>query len=81
MKSVPAVLAPYVSGHRSGNGAKKRNGNHQLFCSWRSLAKIPAPPAHGLRFVNESPSCIPQPFFGWLRVCSISVGLFLVLFL
>ena len=43
-------------------GVGKRSGDHQVFCSWRSLLKIPAPPAHVLRLVNKS-SHICQMFF------------------
>ena len=44
-------------------GVGKRSGAHQVFCSWGSLLKIPAPPAHVLRLVNKSPSHICQMFF------------------
>ena len=56
------------------------NGTCQLFCSWRSLPKIPGPPAYALRLIDKS-SCIPQAFFKLLLLCYISAGLFIVLFI
>ena len=50
-----------VSMYLAGGGGKKMLP--QFFCSWRSLPKILAPPAHALRLVNESPSHIPQVIF------------------
>lgn len=40
---------------------------------------IHTPPAHILRLVNESVSHIPHTFSKLLLLCSISVGLFVVL--
>ena len=39
------------------------NSASQPSSSWKSLPKIPAPPAHDLRLVNRYPSCRPQAFF------------------
>ena len=42
-----------------GWGVGEAGGTCQPFCSWRSLPKIPAPPAHTLRLVSTSPFHIP----------------------
>ena len=39
-----------------GWGIGKGNSTCQLFCSWRSLPRISAPPAHALRLAKKSPS-------------------------
>ena len=62
-----------------GWGAGEGNGACWLFCSWKSLPKISAPPAQALRLVNKYPSHILQEFFQLLLLCS--VGLFVVLFI
>lgn len=67
---------------RSGGGAVgmevgNGNGDRQLFCSWRSLLKIPASLAQVLKSVNKSPFCIPQAYFEPL-LCYISEGLLVV---
>ena len=59
-------------------GMGEGNGAHQLFCFWRSLLKIPALSAHVLRSANKS-SHIPQVSFKLLLLCSISVGLLVIL--
>ena len=62
VKSLDAVLVPSLPCPRLsmylGWGAGERNGTLQLFCPWRSLPKIPAPPAHALRLVSKFPSHI-----------------------
>lgn len=40
----------------------KKYGTHQHLGSWRKFAQISAPPAHTLKLVNVSPSCITQQF-------------------
>lgn len=45
-------------------GEQRMDGTCQLFCSWRSLSKIPVPPAHALRLVHAS-YCISQVFFNF----------------
>lgn len=44
----------------------------QCFCSWRKFLEIPAPPAHSLKLVNNSPSCTVQALFKLLPLCWIS---------
>jgi len=62
----------------SGWGVGEGNGTCQLFCSWRSLPKIPALPTHTLILVYKYPSPIPQVFFKLLFLCYISAELFVV---
>ena len=47
---------PHMSMYLWGRG---RKWHFQLFCSLRSLLKIPAPPTHALRLVNKAPFHIP----------------------
>ena len=77
-----SVLVPEgipVSRKGSGGGAEEGSGTYQLFCSWRSLPKIPALPEHALSLVNISQLLIPQVFFKLLHLFCISTGRFVML--
>ena len=52
------VLVLVYLGWWGGEG----NGARQVLCSWRSLLKIPAPPARAVRLVNKSPPVYPRRF-------------------
>lgn len=49
--------------------AEEGDGTCQLFCSWKSLLRIPGPPAQALRLVYRSPSHTSQVFFKLLFLC------------
>lgn len=57
----------------------ERNGTWHLFCSWRSLPKISAPPKHSLRLVNKPLLCVPWTLLKPLLVFCILVRLFVML--